>query len=162
MAERNGDKASAETRIVGREKVISVFGRWPTFHDAEVLWLGLDRHGPGVGTGPSLEAVIHAFEMTSEVAPTGHYVLKNHVLVHLRFVSVERVCLDGFNHQNALYSLSIRDAEPGAGESPDDRRFEVTLDPAYGLGGTFACGGVEVVEVRPCDAGGEPLGSDGN
>ena len=53
----------------------SIFGRWPSFHDAEMLRVVLDRSGD---EGPTLEAVIRVFEMTSDVDPKGYYVLKNH------------------------------------------------------------------------------------
>jgi len=60
------------------EKLTRIFRGWPSFHDAEVVRLILDRTG---SEAPSLEAWIHVFQATSEVDSTGHYVLKNHTLV---------------------------------------------------------------------------------
>lgn len=42
----------------------AIFGRWPSFHDAEVLRVALDRSGDD---GPTLELVVHVFVMTGEV-----------------------------------------------------------------------------------------------
>src|SRR5690349_8078454 len=88
--------------IAGAHKLVEVFGYWPSFHDSEVLWVRLDRKPTGDGYGPTLEVLVHTFEMTSEVNSGGHYVLRNHVLVHLQFLDVVELHMDGFNHQNAL------------------------------------------------------------
>jgi hypothetical protein len=45
-----------------------IFGKWPTFHDAEVLRIVLDRAGDD---GPTIEAQIHVFAMTSRVDDSG-------------------------------------------------------------------------------------------
>jgi hypothetical protein len=52
----------------------NIFGGWPSFHDAEVLELRLDRNGPG---GVELHAKVHLFETTSEVTPEGFYRLQD-------------------------------------------------------------------------------------
>src|SRR5262245_55576174 len=64
-------------QIPGAEKVVSIFGRWPSFHDAEVVRFVLERSDP-YANGPSIFADVHAFEMTSEIAADGTYVLKHH------------------------------------------------------------------------------------
>jgi hypothetical protein len=141
-------------RIAGAEQLVAVFGYWPSFHDAEVLWLRLDRRANGDGCyGPTLEALIHAFEMTSEVGGDGYYVLRHHVLVRLRFFEVAELRLDGFNHQNALMGLTLTDLR--------DRQMErvkwaVRFDSAFGVDASFQCFAVEVVSVVPCDKTGEP------
>ena len=59
------------------ERLTRIFGDWPSFHDAEVTRLVLDRSGPD---GLTLDLEIHVFEATSEVDPAGFYVLENHTL----------------------------------------------------------------------------------
>jgi hypothetical protein len=145
--------------IRNNERLISIFGRWPSFHDAEVVWLRLDRRATALGDGPTVEALIHAFEMTSEVNPAGYYVLQNHVLVHLRFSRVVESILDGFNLQNALNGLSIEDITH---RQMERLNFEVTLDAAFGLEASFQCEGVEVVDVEPCDSAGMPASGQMN
>jgi hypothetical protein len=141
-------------RIPGAERLVAVFGYWPSFHDAEVLWLRLDRRPQGEDYGPTLETLIHTFEITPEVGADGFYVQRHHVLVHLRFREVAELRLDGFNHQNALAMLTLTDLR--------DRQlervlWEVEFDPAYGLGASFQCRAVEVVSVVPCSKAGEPI-----
>jgi hypothetical protein len=141
--------------ITGAEQLVAVFGYWPSFHDAEVLWLRLDRCAHGDGCyGPMLEVVVHAFEMTSEVGPDGHYVLRHHVLVHLRFLDVVELRLDGFNFQNALMGLTLTDLRDAQMERV---RWAAHLDSAFGVNASFQCYAVEVVSVVPCSKAGEPI-----
>jgi hypothetical protein len=140
--------------IAGAQQLMAVFGYWPSFHDAEVLSIKLDRMAIDESDGPILEATVHVFEMTSEVDSTGHYVLRHHVLAHLRFDDVVELTLEGFNHQNALFGLGIKDIR----ERQLERiRWEVSFDPSWGVGASFQCYGVEVVSVTPCDKDGKPL-----
>ncbi len=142
-------------RIEGAEKLIAVFGYWPSFHDAEVLWLRMDRRPVREDVYlPTLEMMVHAFEMTSEIGPDGAYVLRHHVLVHLRFLMVDLVKFADFNHQNALYGIYFNNVCEKQLENVD---FEITLEGAWGLEGSFICKAVEVVDVTPCDKEGEPL-----
>jgi len=66
--------------IPGAAEVVAWFRYWPTFHDAEVLSITLDR-----SRGSTV--AIHAFEMTPEVRD-GQYVLAKHAVVTF--------CLEGF------------------------------------------------------------------
>ena len=91
-------------RIMGYTRLVDVFGYWPSFHDAEVVSIRLDRHGDA---GPVLEALVHAFEMTRDVDAGGYFVLRHHVLVHLRFHEVVAPVLYGFNPQNMLYGILL-------------------------------------------------------
>jgi hypothetical protein len=141
--------------ILGHEQLVSVFGYWPSFHDAEVVWLHLDRHGTALGPGPSLEAMIHAFQMTSETDPHGYLALRNHVLVHLRFAGIASFRCDSFYSQYALSELDI--TEVGAHDS-NGLPFEVGFNSVYGAEGIFfRCRQIELVAVQPCDATGEAL-----
>lgn len=140
-------------RIQNNERLTSIFGRWPSFHDSEVVWLRLDRRATALGDGPTVETLIHTFEMTSEVNAAGFYVLRNHVLVHLRFSRVMEAVLDGFNRQNALNGLSIKDIRH---RQMEHINFEVRFDSAFGLEASFQCQEIEVVEVEPCKSDGLP------
>jgi hypothetical protein len=133
-------------RILGTHQLIAVFGYWPSFHDAEVHWVKLDRQPQGDGYGPTLEAMIHAWEITSEVGADGRYVLRHHVLVHFRFHDVVELKIEAFNHQNVLYGLGISDLQE---RQLENIKFGVSFDSSFGLGGAFQCRAVEVVSVVP-------------
>ncbi len=143
-------------RIEGAEKLISIFGHWPSFHDAEVVWVRLDRRPVHEDAYlPTLEASIHTFEMTNEVGPDGYFVLRHHVLVHFRFHEVDELQLEGFNCQNALFGLMISDIRD---RQLERIHFEVSLQSAFGLGGSFLCHQIEVIDVSPCSKDASPLG----
>jgi hypothetical protein len=141
--------------IAGANQLVAVFGYWPSFHDAEMLWLRLDRRAHGDGCyGPTLEALVHAFEMTSEVGADGSYVLRHHVLVHLRFLDVVELRLEEFNFQNALMGLTITDLRDRQMERV---RWAAHFESAFGVDASFQCYAVEVVSVIPCSNVGEPI-----
>lgn len=140
---------NAVERIRGAEKLTTVFGYWPSFHDAEVLSLHLDRRPQGEGNrGPTLEVLVHAFEMTSEVDTKGFYVARHNVLVHFRFVEVVELRLDDFNEQNALWGLSLIDL---SGRQMERVKWAVAFESSHGLGARFECLSVEIVSVSPYD-----------
>ena len=124
------------------EKLTRIFGEWPSFHDAEVIRLTLDRSR---SDGPSLEMDIHVFAMTAEVDSKGHYVLKNHTLVTLRFTEIATEELTGFNEQNALFDLKISEVDPA---THDGRGVRVEISSSYGLAGNFVCKRAIVSEVK--------------
>jgi len=143
-----------EEQIAGAERLTSVFGCWPTFHDAMVHWIRIQRDPPGGGAGPELEALLHKFEITGEAGPDGLAVLRKHVLVLLRFHECDVVKLEGFNHQNALIELEIHEVR-------DPRRkgtnFSVQFVAGHGVEAHIECRALECVSVTACDADGTAL-----
>ena len=127
------------------EALVSVFGYWPSFHDAEVIRIVLDRSGDG---GPTLEAVIHVFEMTNEVDSRGYFVLRHHTEVTLRFTEVAIARLQWFNHQNVLWSLEVSglDADEGG------KRLHIEMPSSYGMEAEFDCKRAIVANVRPYES----------
>src|SRR4051812_6473706 len=80
------------------------FGRWPNFHDAEIVRARLERRGPDA---PFLELEIYVFEVTRDVDARGHFILKDQALVTLRFCDIELEGLTAWNTQNVLFGLYI-------------------------------------------------------
>lgn len=136
--------------IEDSQKLTQIFGAWPSFHDAEVLRIFLDRSGDDA---PTLEAEIHVFGATSELDSAGYYVLTNHTLVTLRFTGVALVDLGGFNEQNVLFNLEITELTPNV---HDGRCWRVEMKPSYGVGATFECKRAVVTHVKPYVALAEP------
>jgi hypothetical protein len=129
--------------IEGVELLTDIFGRFPSFHDAEVISLKLDR-----GDRESLatmELTIHVFEMTSDIVEN-RYVLKNHTLVNFQFHEVVELELEGFNHQNVLQDLSIVDIRH---RQLERIKFEVTIPGNFGLQGKFMCRSIRVLSAVP-------------
>jgi hypothetical protein len=130
-------------RIKNEKALIDIFGRWPSFHDAEILSLYLDRDGEG---GPFLDAKIHVFEMTNQVDAKGFYILEKHTLVAFRFARIVMGNIKWFNQQNVIDCLSIDSVDP---EQNDGCRFSITIESSVGCEASFECGEVIVVSVEP-------------
>jgi hypothetical protein len=142
----------------GSGKLTDLFGYWPTFHDAEVHELLLDRGNVDPDGSsyvfPILTVKIHVFEMTNEVDSAGYFVLTKHTLVTLRFHDVEDCRLNGFNQQNAINGLTVAEADAGSRRLP---LLGVRMDAAYGLDASFKCSKCEVLAAVPCDKKGRLL-----
>ena len=120
------------TEFPGAEKVTQWFGQWPSFHDAEILELHLDR------TGRSW-IKIHAWNMTDQVDEKDHYRLEKHAVVTFTLENVTGLQVDGFSSQNVIAGLEVERIAEG---------FRITLDPCYGLAGTLEAARV-TVDVAP-------------
>ncbi len=107
------------TEVPGYAEVVAWFGRWPSFHDAEVTRVHLNRAG-------SSFIDVHAFRMTSETIPSGHYVCDKHAVITFELIDPLTVYLEDFNQQNVLSGLQL---------VPRDDGFELTLHPCFGLTG---------------------------
>ncbi len=119
--------------IANADRLTSITGTWPSFHDAEVQSLSLDREGP------TLFVRIFCFELDrSETDSSGCFKRSAHCLVTFRFSRVEDLRADGFNHQNVLSSILFNEAAGG---------LQVTLEGIFGLTATFRCSEASVEEV---------------
>jgi Immunity protein 50 len=119
----------------GAELVSNVFGYWPSFHDAEVLRICLQRTTT-YEDGPDLLADIHVFEIGDQVGPDGTLVLTHHTLVSFRFSGIDDLLVRGFGNQNAIAGLSILDIRARQLEL---LRFEVSFEGAFGTSTNFLC-----------------------
>jgi len=109
------------SEIHGAAELQEWFGYWPSFHDAEIVGLHLNRKG-------SSSLRVHTWEMTKEIDEKGYYLLAKHVVVEFIFEAVSGLSLNGFNHQNVIFGLAIEKTNAG---------FRVTLDDCYGLAGSI-------------------------
>ena len=85
--------------IEGAQQLHDWFGYWPTFHDAEIISLHLNRKNPSI-------LKIHTWEMTSEVDEAGHYVMAKDVVVDFMIDisgADDSLELYGFSHQNVIF-----------------------------------------------------------
>jgi hypothetical protein len=131
--------------IYGAELVTGIFGHWPSFHDAEVVRLVLERTAK-YEAGPLLLADVHTFETTPDIDPQGFYVRRHHTLVYLRFDGVQDLELNNFNNQNALSGLVFTEIGSPAFPEPS---YEIVFHGVHGVSATFRCREVMVVGVQP-------------
>jgi len=119
--------------VAGSSRLTEVMGRWPPFHDANVV---------GVSRGDrSLTIVVHVFAMTDRVDPAGYFVLEKHHLVTLALNGVQSSSLPPGYSKDCLSRLAFHRA--GASILVE---FESHLD----AGGEVICSDVAVLDVAPC------------
>jgi hypothetical protein len=130
--------------VPGADRLVRVYGRWPSFHDAEVLRFVFDR-GETLDEGPTAIVELHVFEMTNEVDKGGGLILRNHTLVRFRFAGIDELTMGGFNHQNAIWDLVIENI---AERQLEWVKYEVTLVGSFGVEAHFLCHQVFVDDVQ--------------
>ena len=114
--------------IPGAEELASWFGGWPSFHDAEIVDLHLQRAGMS-------RIRIHTWQMTNAVGPDGSYVTDHHVVVSFWFEDISGLALTGFNLQNVIAGLDVEKTASG---------YCISLAPCYGLAGDIEAASIKV------------------
>lgn len=131
--------------IQNQQALIDIFGEYPSFHDAEVLSMLLERDGE---FGPSLTVKIHVWEMTNKTDEKGYFLLKNQTLVTFQFGRILLESLNGFNHQNVLWDLEIDEIDPQEKEH-EGCCYQVSMPSSYGCEASFKCQTITVVSAVP-------------
>lgn len=109
--------------IPGARAVAGWFGQWPSFHDAEVVSIALDR-----AAGARI-VVRHSGALVT-------FVLSGFPLDH-EGVALNRIQF--FNHQNVLSSLALDPAPFG---------WNLVLDGIFGVSASIACHSIHV-QIAP-------------
>ena len=117
--------------IPGSDEIVSWFGCWPSFHDAEILELHLDR-------ADASWIKVHAW--TSGMV-NGNYKSDHHAIITFTFERVRNLDLSDFSPQNVIFGLDV--------EKSGDC-FRVTLSPCYGMAGFIESDRIRV-GVEPID-----------
>jgi hypothetical protein len=124
--------------VEGAKDLRDWFGYWPTFHDAEVIRLHLNRSDAST-------LALHTWETTNEVDKKGFYVLTKHVVVEFVMKEVVGLSLNGFNNQNVVFGLAIDRVDGG---------YRLTLEDCYGIAGT-----IDATDISIRLAPGKPMES---
>lgn len=137
--------------IPGGPELLAWFGQEPTFHDAEIIGLSLNRSGVS-------ELKIHGWINTGDVGTDGHFVLAKHATVTFSLEGIMDLQLDGFSAQNVISGLELGYAtDRGRSNyfslSQDLQDIDIELMPCYGLDGYIRAKKVTVsfVPGRPTD-----------
>lgn len=119
--------------IPGGPELLAWFGQEPTFHDAEILGLSLNRSGVS-------ELKVHGWINTGEISQDRHFVLAKHAVVTFRLEKIMDLQLDGFSAQNVISGLELGYATDRGRSNcyslpQDTHDIEIELMPCYGLDG---------------------------
>jgi hypothetical protein len=136
---------SCESCIDGAEKLIAVFGGWPSFHDAEIVSFSIERGFP-LRNGHTLAHLVvnitrHKLEYSDDI----HYeqVLKKNLLVKFSLLGVCEMNLLDWNHQNVIESIDVTEDE-----SRKTGRIKFDVKSIWGFGGSLRCAAVELASVE--------------
>jgi len=137
-----------ESLIKDSQKLTSVFGAWPSFHDAEVIEFHFRRGEVKPddwddSTFPELTAKIRVLEATR---PSAHHA-GDDILVTLRFHCICDFKMERFDNINQIVDLAISTECVSPGECLPSY-FVVRFDSGCGsLTASFRCIHIEVIEV---------------
>lgn len=138
--------------IEGSEKILSIFRGWPSFLDAEILSVVLDRNAFKGQYGPTVKVNLHCFQFTNEIVDN-HYRTINHNIVTFAFYDVVEFNLGyGFGQQNQLSGFTISDIR---GDQLENINYNVSSDAHMTCDLHFKCSNIEVLSIE----GGIPVGS---
>lgn len=131
--------------IKNNELVVKTYGRWPSFHDFEVIRVEFDRALNSNHNGPFITVHLHMWEIIGETEDGTRFRFGNHHVVVLRFNQVAEYTFEGFNHQNAIDEWEV--------EAVTDERgnlyYQVDLPSLYGVDLSIKCQEIEVLSVTP-------------
>jgi hypothetical protein len=133
------------TKLLGSELVEEKLGPWPTFHDAEILTMVLDRSGPTLLVRILVGVPIRPPETWTPEAVQAW----THFEVSLRFSDIDSLELSEFNHQNVISYLALASiTEERPSTLATEERVKVEIHSAWGLRGSFTCSGGEVISIE--------------
>lgn len=104
----------------------------PSFHDAEVLSLHLDRKGES-------RLVLDTWRMSDRVNVCGYFERTHRCIVTFTLEGIDGLCLENFSAQNVIARLDLRREEGG---------YRIEMRPCYGLSGWLRAAKIRV-DFRP-------------
>jgi hypothetical protein len=118
--------------VPGAEQLFNWFGYWPSFHDAEIVSLVLNREGLS-------SLCLHTWQTTAQVDERGCYIKEKHIDVSFQMEEILSLALSNFSQQNVIFKLEMVE---------DSRGYKLVLDPCYGLGGSITVRALSI-ELEP-------------
>lgn len=117
--------------IPGADAVVGWFGQWPSFHDAEILSIHINRGGRSI-------IRIHAWNFSGKVDAKGYWIRDREGIVVFEFDRIKDIRLEGENAdvQNVISGLWVEETQDG---------YRLILGPCYGVAGELV---VEHLSVR--------------
>jgi hypothetical protein len=131
------------------ERVVAHLGMWPSFHDAEVLKLAVDRTNVATGEelSPVLDLYLRGWVMSSEVTKEGFYKVHGDAIFHFQFEGVTNLHIEGFNNQNVLSALNLEVVDDPNNQG--QKVLQVELEHCYEFETSFTAQRARVVGIVP-------------
>jgi hypothetical protein len=132
------EKDASHDDIPGLASVKEWFGYWPSFHDAEIVSLNLNRNSAS-------RLSIHVFHTLNQTNEHGHYLTTKHAVVCFILEEIQDLNLVQFSDQNVISGLVLSKSGDG---------YSIELGCCYRL-----CGSLTAKSVRIELESGMPNGS---
>ena len=131
------------------QRVLAHLGMWPSFHDAEVLKLTVDRTHVATAKeiSPVLDLHLRGWVMTSEITEQGFYKLHGDAVFHFQFERVTNLHIEGFNNQNVISALNLEVVDDP--HNRDHKVLQVELEHCYVFEASFTAQGARVLGITP-------------
>ena len=117
--------------IPGADAVIAWFGQWPSFHDAEVLSIHINRDGLSL-------IRIHTWNVSTRLDRAGQFMREREAIVVFEFAGIRslRLQAEETDRQNLVHGNGIERTEQG---------YRFGFAPSWGLAGELT---VEQIAVH--------------
>ena len=108
--------------IPGADLIVSWFGEWPSFHDAEIMSLHIDRERR------SSSMRIRTWIRNNRTDTDGRFIRERDAVVVFEFAGIRSLRIEGedADTQNVIAALVIEQTNDG---------YRLGLSPCYGLAG---------------------------
>jgi len=136
--------ATLESIVENAEPVLAVYGRWPSFHDFEIVRVVFDRTLAEEPDGPHVTAYIHMWQIVGRRPDGRSFVFDKHRIVGLRFCSVGRHGFRWFNNQNAIDDTVVQTSADESGKL----LFDIRLPSLHGAELQLICRRARVVSIE--------------
>jgi len=158
-------------QVIAADQLFNWFGYWPSFHDAEIIWIKLEREREILHGDVTIEFLVNTWELVKE---NEQLKMNKCCLVHFAFKNCFDIKLDGFNHQNQLSTLGFLTKKQTLSkpelvlenavvstidhqQNNSDKILKVVFIPEFGLDGGFKCYSGEILNITACDENGIAL-----
>jgi Immunity protein 50 len=132
-----------EAVIKGANRIVAIYGRWPSFHDFEIVKVVFERNSLDDQWGPHITVYIHMCQIMGELAD-GHFVYDKHNVVGLLFRSVLDYSEQCFNHQNVIDDIEITLTHDEA----NNELYQVLFPGLHGIELALTCRKIEVASIE--------------
>ncbi len=114
--------------VPGAAEIFSWFGYWPSFHDAEIVSIELNRSGTST-------LKVRTFATSKELDARGCFITNKHAVVSFLLDGICALQLDGFNHQNVIFDLGLNKQDEG---------YELVFGGCYGVEGRIVASEIQI------------------
>lgn len=125
--------------IVQADIVEKEYGGWPSFHDAEIMHITLSRgNEPGKCSNLSTDINVYYTKEINKGMPQYEIIKTKDNVITIEFYGIESVAIDGFNHQNVINDLILKDRGD---------LISVEFQTIFGVNATFSCEKIAVLKM---------------